>query len=130
MKILFDTNVLVAAFLGSSSCYEIIEDAIDGHKVYYTHFILAEFREVFQEKFHFSQLLIEEFVFLIHQFFINGETALQIPKLCRDPDDDQVLADALINKINFIITGDKDLLTIKDYKGIQIINPRNYWHIS
>jgi predicted nucleic acid-binding protein len=40
-----------------------------------------------------------------------------------------VLADAVINEIEVIITGDKDLLDLKNYKGIKIISPKEYWNL-
>ena len=130
MKVLFDTNVLVSAFLGNSHSYEVIEDAVQEHEVYYTVFVLTEFKDVFHEKFHFSQLLINEFVSFIQGFFQEGESSPLVEKICRDVDDDQILADALLNVIDVIITGDKDLLTMKSYQGIKIISPREYWVIE
>ena len=63
----------------------------------------------------------------MNQFYILGQTADTVDKVCRDPDDDQILADALINHIDVIITGDKDLLDIKKYKGVRILAPKDYW---
>lgn len=129
MKILFDTNVLVAAFLrGGSSC-DVIEQAIHEHEIYYTIFIIGEFRRVFKDKFHYSNSIINEFVVFIDKFFIKGNTADVIENICRDSDDDQVLADGIINEINVIITGDKDLLDLKTHKEIKIIHPNDYWNL-
>ncbi|RKX76148.1 MAG: putative toxin-antitoxin system toxin component, PIN family [Spirochaetes bacterium] len=44
--------------------------------------------------------------------------------ICRDKEDDKVIALALSNKVEYIITGDKDLLVLKKYKNIKIISPR------
>jgi len=129
MKILFDTNVLVAAFLRSGSSYDVIEQAIHEHEIYYTTFIIGEFRRVFKDKFHYTALVVNEFVVFIEKFFIKGVTAVAIENICRDSDDDQVLADAIINKIDIIITGDKDLLDLKTHKGIRIIHPNEYWNL-
>lgn len=129
MKILFDTNVLVAAFLRGSSSYDVIEQAIHEHEIYYTTFIIAEFRRVFKNKFHYSVPIINEFVVFIEKFFIKGITADVIENICRDSDDDQVLADGVINGINVIITGDRDLLDLKIHKGIRIIRPNEYWNL-
>ena len=52
-----------------------------------------------------------------------------VENVCRDPNDNQVLADALVNKIEILITGDKDLLELKKYKGIKIISPKAYWNL-
>lgn len=129
MRILFDTNVLVAAFLRGGSSYDVIEQAIHEHEIYYTTFIIGEFRRVFKNKFHYPNSIINEFAVFIEEFFIEGITADVIENICRDSDDDQVLADGIINGINVIITGDKDLLDLKTHKGIRIIHPNKYWNL-
>jgi len=45
--------------------------------------------------------------------------------VCRDSDDDLILAAALAAKADAIVTGDQDLLVLKGFKGIPILNPRD-----
>ena len=47
---------------------------------------------------------------------------LQRP-VCRDPDDDEVLALAIATKADFIVSGDKDLLSLGNPHGIPILAP-------
>jgi putative PIN family toxin of toxin-antitoxin system len=132
MRILFDTNVLISAFLAfkrGSMCYDIIDHAVESHELYYTNFIIAEFKKVFREDFDYPETVINEFVAFITRFFIKGETAETTEKICRDPKDDQVLSDAVNNDIEVIITGDKDLLVLRKHKSIKIISPRDYWKL-
>lgn len=42
-------------------------------------------------------------------------------QVCRDPDDDVVLACALSAKADFIVSGDKDLLVLNNFEGIPIL---------
>ena len=44
--------------------------------------------------------------------------------VCRDPDDDQVLAVAIAAKADAIVTGDKDLLILRQHADIPIWSPR------
>jgi len=46
--------------------------------------------------------------------------------VCRDRDDDEVLATALSAGADVIITGDKDLLVLGKHKGIRIRSPRQF----
>ena len=46
--------------------------------------------------------------------------------VCRDPDDDLVLATAVAAKAHCIITGDHDLLVFKSFAGIAILSPRAF----
>ena len=43
--------------------------------------------------------------------------------VCRDPDDDKVLALALAAKVAFIVSGDKDLLSLSSFEGVRIVTP-------
>lgn len=45
---------------------------------------------------------------------------------CRDPNDDHVLATALAVKAEAIVTGDKDLLTLGQFRGMRIVTARAF----
>lgn len=51
-----------------------------------------------------------------------------IPKeeICRDPKDNLILDTARQGKANYIVSGDKDLLVLKRYKGIPILTPHEF----
>lgn len=49
-----------------------------------------------------------------------------IAGVCRDPDDEVVLAAAVEGRADRIVTGDKDLLVLGEYEGIPIITPRAF----
>ena len=46
--------------------------------------------------------------------------------MCRDPDDDEIIATAVAGNCDFIITGDKDLLVVQRFSGIEIVSPREF----
>lgn len=47
--------------------------------------------------------------------------ALLPNRICRDPDDDAVLACALAAGADLIVSGDQDLLVLQAFEGIQIV---------
>ena len=47
-------------------------------------------------------------------------------KVCRDPDDDKFINCALDSKSLYIVSGDKDLLTIEKYEDIEIITAAEF----
>ena len=96
MRILFDTNVLVAAFLKGGASYEVIEQAVHEHEIYYTIFIIGEFRRIFKDKFHYPAAVVNEFAEFIESSFIKGITAgvgfnLQAAESMNTDDDTNVL---------------------------------------
>lgn len=44
----------------------------------------------------------------------------------RDPADNQVLETAVVGKCDFLITGDKDLLSLEKYNQIEIVAPAQF----
>lgn len=56
-----------------------------------------------------------------------GKQLLQL--VSRDTKDDKFLACAFEAKADYIITGDEDLLVLKEYEGIKIVTPREFLKI-
>jgi predicted nucleic acid-binding protein len=46
--------------------------------------------------------------------------------ICRDPNDDMVFECAVLANASVIVSGDKDLLAVKTYKGIRVVTPREF----
>lgn len=46
--------------------------------------------------------------------------------VCRDPDDDKFLEAALAAEAQYLVTGDKDLRDIGEYKGVKIRFPQEF----
>ena len=46
--------------------------------------------------------------------------------LCSDPDDDKYVAAAIEGRAAFLVTGDPDLLTLREHEGIRIVTPRAF----
>ena len=53
----------------------------------------------------------------------------RVEGVCRDPDDDAVLAAAMEGRATVIVTGDADLLSLGEYEGITIMTPREFMEL-
>ncbi len=62
----------------------------------------------------------------ICEVVITEDRVINIDTVVRDAKDLHVLAAAVENQCDFIITGDKDLLELQEYKGIYIFNPADF----
>ena len=50
----------------------------------------------------------------------------EIGSVSRDPDDDKYIAAAIEGRASFVVSGDPDLLDIKEHSGVRIVNPRAF----
>ncbi len=44
----------------------------------------------------------------------------------RDPDDDKVIEAALAGGAEYVVTGDEDLLTLRQSEGLRFVAPRDF----
>jgi putative PIN family toxin of toxin-antitoxin system len=49
-----------------------------------------------------------------------------IPRICRDPDDDRLIACAVVGEADVIISGDDDLLSLEQVGGIPILTAAQF----
>ncbi|MBN2561678.1 MAG: putative toxin-antitoxin system toxin component, PIN family [Phycisphaerae bacterium] len=127
MKLVLDTNVLIAAFITHGTCNELLEYCAVNHEVVLSPFILKELKEKLTQKFQFT---IQEADAVIHllrsRFAVVAPRPLEQP-ICRDPEDDNVLGTALAGHCECIVTGDKDLLALHRVQGIRLVSPSHFW---
>ena len=124
MKIVFDTNVLFAAFVASGLCSELYETARDLGAIRVSRFILDELGEKLTTKAGLTASEIDAVLAMVRR---DGETVEIEPldePVCRDPDDDSILATGHAAQADCITTGDKDLLVLKSFHDIPIVTPR------
>lgn len=127
MRLLLDTNVLVAALIARGTCSDLLEHCVRQHVVISSQPLLNELRDVLERKFHQRPLDARAAVKLFAETF-----ALVVPEaldqpICRDADDVIVLATALGGDCAAIITGDQDLLVLDPFRGIHILSPSAFW---
>ena len=126
MRLVLDTNVLIAAFVADGLCKELLEHCYRRHSVVLSDFIIAELREKLANKFGYSDLSVAaiiEFVSLRSQFI---EPQRLTAAVARDPDDDNILATAMTGRCECVITGDKDLLELVEFEGARLMSPRQF----
>ena len=128
MKAVFDTNVLIAAFLTEGLCAKLLTRARrqDFHLILCDG-ILQEFKQILEKKFTAFPDETSEALIILSEAAqdILGQTDLITP-VCRDSDDDLILACARDAVADYLVTGDEDLLVLKNYKGISILSPREF----
>ena len=127
MKAVFDTNVLVAAFVSEGVCSKLLIRARKRQfQLFVSDFILEELERILTKKLAVPKAEARDAINLISEaadiIFPPGLKTT----VCRDPNDDAVLACSLAAEADYLVTGDSDLLALGSFQNTLIIPPRDF----
>ena len=131
MKLVLDTNIYISSFFWGGNPRKIMERVISGtDSLFVSKEILAEVSSVMaRPKFNVREEYINQFINAIEEIAYHVKLTGVIQNVCRDKDDDKIIECAILSDTDYIITGDDDLLTIKEFCGIKIITVNEYKNI-
>jgi uncharacterized protein len=128
LKVVLDTNVFISAVFFSGPPYRILKAWQSGE------FELVVSQEILDEYQRVGAVLAEErpnidlnpiLNFVIAHAKVYKPVNLKEP-VCEDPDDDKFFACALASGSRVIVSGDKHLLKVSGYQGIEVLKPRKF----
>jgi putative PIN family toxin of toxin-antitoxin system len=125
VRVVFDTNVVVAGIVAEGLCREILEIHMPEHTAILSPVLWDELVVTLRRKFGLTPDDLP-ILALYRQHAAWCEPAKLAEAVCRDPDDDWVLATALAGEADAIVSGDADLLTLDSYSGIEMLSPRQF----
>lgn len=130
MRVVADTNTVISGLLWEGGPpRQLIDIALAGRiELYTSAFLLDELAEVlgrakFSHKLSASSLSAEQLVWRYARLAKRVRPVAVVQVIRGDPDDDHVLACALAAEAEMIISGDRHLRALGDYRGIRIVNP-------
>jgi putative PIN family toxin of toxin-antitoxin system len=127
MNVIIDANVAIAAAASRGLCEAVMELCLEHHRLILSEGILADVEDKLRRKIKVAPAVIEEFVKVLRHNADILEPVDVESAVCRDPDDLVVLGLVVPGQAQVIVTGDKDLLVIKAYRGARIMTPRGFW---
>lgn len=127
MRVVLDTNVLIAAFATHGICHLILESVLTHHELILSPELFREIESVLKRKLKVPNAKRQQIIRFLKDQSILFEDRTISALSCRDPDDLKVLALAIQGNANFLVTGDDDLLILKKVRKIPIISPREFW---
>ena len=128
MKILIDTNILISALFFGKFPKEFLNEVLEGNfEICINDKIFSEYEKTIAKKISkkkvLNEILYEKFLAELRYF-----ESISDLKICRDPDDDKFINCAIDAKAIYIVSGDNDLLTIKNFAGVEIVTAREFYN--
>jgi putative PIN family toxin of toxin-antitoxin system len=125
LRIVLDTNVVIAGVVADGLCRDLLKRRVLPHELFVSAELLDELAEVLRAKFGEDPDDVPFFGAYRERAHLVRPSALAEP-VCRDPKDDFVLATARAARAHFIVTGDDDLLCLRTFEGTRIVSPRQF----
>jgi putative PIN family toxin of toxin-antitoxin system len=130
MRLVLDTNVVIAALLWHGTPRRLLDRAIDDETIelYSSPALIDELGSAlgypkFAQRIARYGTTVETLVAQYRALLILV-SPLHTPRaVARDPDDNEVIALAFAARVDLIISGDHDLLSLETFRGIPIVTP-------
>jgi putative PIN family toxin of toxin-antitoxin system len=129
MRMVLDTNVVVSGLFWNSAPKRLLRTGNLGSVELFTSTpLLVELRATLSKsklgpKIDASGSSVDQLVDLYSKLAAVVEPA-PLPRIAPDPDDDVVIGTALTAKANFLVTGDRALLSVAKYDDVRIVSVR------
>ena len=128
MRIMIDTNVLISAYvLSSSNLLRMIKNIKGRHTIVLPTYVLDELKRVTMRKFPEKYELMESFLRELPYELVSTPEKIDKTKYpgIRDKKDLPILASAIFENVDVLISGDEDFAPI-DIEYLEILTPRSF----
>lgn len=125
MRAVLDTNVVMSAFFFGGTPLKIVRSAFSRKiELVASKAVLSEYREV-AERLHeqFPSVNYRRPLSILESKLTMVRPAALGEAVCRDPDDDDIIACALGGKAKVICSGDGDLLALNGFRELEVMKP-------
>lgn len=126
MRVVFDTNIFIAAALKGGFAEDIIEMAATTELItpLTSEEILHELSEKLTSKFHWTAKQAQFFQDRVREIAEVVEVTEKISVITRDPEDNKILECAVAGNVDLIVSADQDLIKLKKFRTIAIVHPK------
>ncbi|MBI4430247.1 MAG: putative toxin-antitoxin system toxin component, PIN family [Candidatus Omnitrophica bacterium] len=131
MIIVLDSNVIIASLITKGNTHELVRYVLKRHRVYISKYIKNEVSDRLANKLNLPKTFVENLHSFFEDFFFDAEPDPQSETIhFPDPKDIPILQLAKKVRAHFLITGDKELLNLKKFEGVEIIYPSPFWKLE
>ena len=129
MKILLDTNVLVAAFATRGFCLDLLQLVLAEHRLVAGEVVLTELERTLRDKLRMPAARVAEVVGFVRKHADVAAPVGPAPWPDTDADDRWIVATALAGSADVLVTGDRDLLDAGAAAPPRVVTPRGLWEL-
>ncbi len=127
LKVVLDTNIFISALHWTGVPLTVYRRWLEGEfRLGISREILSELGGVLENDFGWAHEETHELCNLIKNLADITTSKQRLHVITDDPDDNKILECALASRANYIISGDKHLLKLGEYKTIPIITARRF----
>ncbi len=129
MKVFLDTNVLASAFATRGLCADLFRAVLAEEELVVGEVVLRELERVLRDHFRVPKDVTADILTMLRDFPVSP-LPRELPNVSlRDKDDIPVLASAIASGADILVTGDKDLLSLRAKLPLRILSPRQLWEV-
>ena len=130
LKIVIDTNIYISAIFWNGTPRRVVDLGRDGKiEIYTSEEIEEEIARVLLKKFKLNPHEVEEILLDFSTFTIPVIPVQRFKIIEDDPDDDKFIDCAVACNADYIVSGDKHLIHLKEFKGVKIVNSLEFLSI-
>jgi uncharacterized protein len=130
VNVVFDTGVLVAAFATRGTCATLFEITLNRHRLFLSPHLFKETIHAFQTTVDLPKRQIRDILRYVRDVGCIVEPVPLERRTCAHRPDDRILALARHVRADCLVTADVDLLSLKTYRSVKIVDPRRFWEIN
>ncbi len=127
MRVVFDANISISAFVISGSLAEkaILKIIEEEDSLLISRDIIDEVLSVLSSKFGRDREALSHVAVTLSEFAELVTPAGRVKILSHEPDN-RILECAIYGKADLLVTGDKEILQLRKYRGLKIISLKEY----
>ena len=126
IRVLPDTNIIISSVFWRGNLYEVVRRGILGeYQLVISAEILDEVVDKLKNKFQFPEESMQELMDILMTYCHIVDVTSKFD-VVRDKKDNKIVECAFDGKVDYIVTGDPDLLVLKDFRGIKVVKAKEF----
>jgi putative PIN family toxin of toxin-antitoxin system len=130
MRIFLDTNVIVAAVATRGLCADVVREVLARCQLIVSEALFEEITAVLAEKMRVPASVVSDLTALLREGAVLSKPSSDVEEvpIC-DQADKVLLSAALAGQAELFVTGDAELLELREIGPMAVVSPRRFWEL-